>query len=74
MFSVYHSGSHHAPEPAREAWIVSRPLILISTTDLPTHVGRLRCTRSTLAIHCGYVLYAYDVSYRVVCVDTKSSL
>ena len=32
--------------------LLSRPLILISTTDLPTHVGRLRRTRSTLAIHC----------------------
>jgi hypothetical protein len=31
------------------AW--ARPLILISTTDLPTQVRRLSCTRSTLAIH-----------------------
>jgi hypothetical protein len=54
MFSMYHSGSHHAAEPAREAWIVSRPLLLISTTDLPTQVGRLSCTKSTLAIHCAH--------------------
>jgi hypothetical protein len=48
-----HSGSHHAREPAREALLLARLLILISTTDLPTHVGRHTCTRSTLAIHCG---------------------
>ena len=27
-----HGGSHHAAKPSREGWIVSRPLILISTT------------------------------------------
>ena len=43
---------HSAPLPAREALLVARPPILISTTGLPTHVGRHRCTTSTLAIHC----------------------
>jgi hypothetical protein len=47
-----HSGSHHAREPAREALLFARPLILISTTDLPTQVCRHSCIRSTLAIHC----------------------
>jgi hypothetical protein len=30
-----HSGSHHAPEPAREALLLARPLLLVPTTDLP---------------------------------------
>ena len=51
-----HSGYHHAREPAREALLFARPLILISTTDLPTQVGRHSCTRSTLAIHCVEIL------------------
>ena len=57
-----HSGSHHAHEPAREALLLARPLILISTTDLPTQVGRLTCTKSTLAIHC---VMAYPTVRRV---------
>ena len=45
-----HSGSHHAPEPAREALLLARPLLLVCTTDLPTQVGRHRCTRSTVSV------------------------
>ena len=64
-----HSGSHHAHEPAREALLLSRPLILISTTDLPTHVGRHTCTRSTLAIHCAGPLHCQSYCR----VDTAAS-